>query len=215
MAGPHPVVGVCAELADGGGGSAYHADVAIGGLYEQIVSVSTVEGFQFQLAAGCQGDAFGLGEAVGYCLQVFGRQIIGAVRVVVGFQLFVYVLCHVQYPVDVGDGESLAGKLLFAGHSPETVGQVVVFHRAVLLYGAIAAVVVGQYQAFGRDDFAGTATAEMHHGILQGNAVGIVDLVGGDEQSEFRHGYFVLLLQVGEHPHTFVGVCGKDRRCNE
>ena len=89
------------------------------------------------------------------------------------------------------------------------------FHRAVLLYGAIAAVVVGQYQAFGRDDFAGTATAEMHHGILQGNAVGIVNLVGGDEQSEFRHGYFVLLLQVGEHPHTFVGVCGKDRRCNE
>ena len=91
----------------------------------------------------------------------------GAVRVVVGFQLFVYVVCHVQYPVDVGDGESFAGKLLFAGHSPETVGQVVVFHRAMLLYGAIAAVVVGQYQAFGRDDFAGTATAEMHHGILQ------------------------------------------------
>lgn len=90
-------------------GSAYHADVAIGGLYEQIVSVSTVEGFQFQFAAGCQGDAFGLGEAVGYCFQVFGRQIIGAVRVVVGFQLFVYVVCHVQYPVDVGDGESLAG----------------------------------------------------------------------------------------------------------
>lgn len=66
-------------------GSTYHADVAIGGFYEQIVSVSTVEGFQFQFATGRQGDAFGLSEAVGYCLQVFGRQIIGAVRVVVGF----------------------------------------------------------------------------------------------------------------------------------
>ncbi len=207
MAGPHPVVGVCTELADGGGGSAYHADVAIGGLYEQIVSVSTVEGFQFQFAAGCQGDAFGLGEAVGYCLQVFGRQIIGAVRVVVGFQLFVHVVRHVQYPVDVGDGESLAGKLLFARHGPETVGQVVVLHRAVLLYGAIAAVVVGQYQPFGRDDFAGATAAEVHYGILQGNAVGVVYLVGRDEQAQFRHGDLVLLLQVGEHPHTLIGVC--------
>jgi hypothetical protein len=34
VAGPHPVVGVCTELADGGGGSAYHADVAISGFYE-------------------------------------------------------------------------------------------------------------------------------------------------------------------------------------
>ena len=75
--------------------------------------------------------------------------------------------------------------------------------------------VVGQHQAFGRDDFAGTAAAEMNHGILQGNAVGIVDLVGGDEQAEFRHGYFVLLLQVGEHPHALVGVRGKGGRCNE
>ena len=46
-------------------------------------------------------------------------------------------------------------------------GQVVVFHRAVLLYGAIAAVVVGQYQAFGRDDFAGTATAKDTYSIFQ------------------------------------------------
>ena len=85
----------------------------------------------------------------------------------------------------------------------------------MLLYGAITAVVVGQHQPFGRDDFAGTAAAEMNHGILQGNAVGIVDLVGGDEQAEFCHGYFVLLLQVGEHPHPFVGVNRGKGRCNE
>ena len=82
-------------------------------------------------------------------------------------------------------------------------------YAAVLLDGAVAAMMVGQHEAFGRNDFARATSAEVYDGILQGNAFGVVDGVGWDEQAQFLHGYFVLPLQVGQHPHAFVGQCGE------
>ena len=66
MARPHPVVRIGAELAYGGGGRAYHTDVAVGGLEKQVVFVSAVERFQFRFTAGCERCALFGKEAVGY-----------------------------------------------------------------------------------------------------------------------------------------------------
>ena len=214
MARPHPVVGLTTKLTYRGGRSGNHTHVAVYLIIEHIEFVSCIEGecahfnarFTLQIALlqflFCQ------------FVEERGSQCID-------FRHFACLYFSVDKVGDVYNAvhetefQSRGGQFFTAVHGPETICQIIVFHAAVLLYGTVSAMVIGQNQSFRRDDFAGTATAEMHHGILQGNAVGIVNLVGGDEQSEFRHGYFVLLLQVGEHPHTFVGVCGKDRRCNE
>ena len=82
-------------------------------------------------------------------------------------------------------------------------------YARVLLDGTVAAMVVGEHQAFGRDDLARAASTEMDNGILQGDAFGVVDGVGGQQQAQFLHGGLVLPLQVGQHPHAFVGQGGE------
>ena len=49
---------------------------------------------------------------------------------------------------------SLIWKFFIAVHGPESVTQVIVFHAAVLLDLAVAAVVIGQEQSLRRDDLA-------------------------------------------------------------
>ena len=85
----------------------------------------------------------------------------------------------------------------------------------MLLDGSIAAVMIGQYQPFCRDNLARATAAEMHYRIFQGYAVGVVYLFGRDKQAELCHGNLVLLFEVGKHPHSFVGVCRKDAGCKE
>ena len=67
-------------------------------------------------------------------------------------------------------------------------------HAAVLLYRLVSAMVVGQYQALGRDDFARTATAEDAHGILQRHSVGVVDGISIELQPLFLHQFDRVLL---------------------
>ena len=205
VAGPHPVVRVGTELSDARRRRAHHADVAVLGLHEEVVAVAAVEGFQFGFAACAEGDVLVFQEAFAHLSQVLGREVVGALRVGVLGQLLLYVVRHVEDAVDEGHGEPPARQLLPPAHGPEAVRQVVVLHARVLLDGAVAAVVVGEHQPFGRDDLARAASAEVDDGVLQGDAFGVVDGVGGQQQAQFLHGRFVLPLQVGQHPHAFVG----------
>ena len=118
---------------------------------------------------------------------VFGREVVGALRVGILGQLLLYVVRHVEDAVDEGYGESLAGQLLLPAHGPEAVRQVVLLYAGVLL----------------------DASAEVDDGVLQGDAFGVVDGVGGQQQAQFLHGRLVLPFQVGQHPHAFVGRGGE------
>ena len=150
-----------------------------------------------------------LGEAGGHFLQVGRREVVQAFGVLVFLELFLHVVGHVQNPVDVGDGQAFAREFLVAGHGPETVGQVIVFHRAVLLDIAVAAMVVGQHQPFGRDDLAGTSASEVYHRVLQADSVGAIHIVYAQVEAHFLHNRGVLLFQIGQHPHAFVGESGE------
>ena len=80
-------------------------------------------------------------------------------------------------------------------------------HAAMLLDGGISAVVVGQNQTFGRNDFARASAAEDTHGILQRYAIGIVEVVCLQLETLFLHQFDgILLLQQLEQPHAFVGL---------
>ena len=88
------------------------------------------------------------------------------------------------------------------------------FHRAVLLDISVSTVMVGQYQSFGRNDLSGTSSSKVYDCIFQADIVRAVYLVDGDIQSQVLHHSRILLLQVGQHPHSLVrmggeGECGK------
>ena len=108
------------------------------------------------------------------------------------------------------------GRQLFAMvHSPEAIGQVIVLHAAVLLDRSVTAVVVGQDQSFGRDNFAGTAAAEDTYGIFQRYTVRVVQVIGFELQPLlFHHIDGVLLLHQLQQPHTFVCMCRTDCQCS-
>ena len=114
VAGPHPIVRIGAEFADGRRGSAHHTDVTVSSLEKQVVFISAIERFQFRFTAGCQCDALFGKKAVGYHGEVFGRQIIRAARIGIYLQLVVDVIRYVHYFIDVGYGKSFAGKFFVA-----------------------------------------------------------------------------------------------------
>ena len=88
-------------------------------------------------------------------------------------------------------------------------------HTAVLLDSSVTAVMIGQYQSFCRDNLACAAATEVYYRIFQGYTAGIVYLLGRNQQTELRHGDFILLFEVGQHPHPFIGIGGKNSRCKE
>ena len=112
--------------------------------------------------------------------------------------------------------QSRSGQFLGTALGPETVGQVIVLHTGMLLNGGISAMVVGQDEAFGRDDFTSTTTSKDADSIFQRYAVGIVQVFGFELQSLFFHHFNgILLLDELEQPHAFVGLCREGECCGE
>ena len=81
MPRPHPVIGIRTEFSYRGRRCTYHTDVTVSGFNKQVITVTTIESFQFELASRCQGNALFGREALGYFLQVFGRQVVCTVGI--------------------------------------------------------------------------------------------------------------------------------------
>ena len=166
VARPHPVVGLTAKLTYRGGRSGNHTHVAVYLIIEHIEFVSCIEGECAHFNA-----RFTLQIAL---LQFFlcqfaeerGSQCID-------FRHFACLYFSVDKVGDVYNAvhetefQSRGGQFFTAVHGPETICQIIVFHAAVLLYGTVSAMVIGQNQSFRRDDFAGTATAKDTYSIFQ------------------------------------------------
>ena len=148
VAGPHPVVCVGSKLSDGRRGSTHHADILVDGLYKKIVTVCSVERFQLQGREGSDFYVLLLGKAFGHFAKVRRGEVVQAFRVLVLSQLFFYIRSDIQNFVDKSNGQPLARQFLLAGHRPESVCQVVVLHRTVLLDISVSAMVIGQHQSF-------------------------------------------------------------------
>ena len=196
VAGPHPVVGVAAELANVARRAAHKAHVGIDLIEQQVVFVAQEEGldadFVFRLLLDVGNDLLDVG--VDFGLTVGFSHVVGDA---------VQHLCrHVAHLTQEDDAEAGAGQLLAPVHGPEAVGEVVVLHRAVFLYVVIAAVVVGEQQALVADDFAGAAAAKEDDGVFQAAVVDAVDVVSGDFYAHLLHLFLVVLQQHG-NPHAF------------
>ena len=111
---------------------------------------------------------------------------------------------HLLHPDEEAHPEFFVGQLLGTRHGPESVGEVVVFGGRVPLDGAVAAVVVGQQQSFGRDQFARASAVEQHHGVLHRGLVDGIDVFGGEPESLGAHVVDARGDQARE-PHALVG----------
>ena len=78
------------------------------------------------------------------------------------------------------------------------------FDARMRLYGVVAAVVVGEQQPFGRNQFARAAAVEQHHGILHRGFVDRVDVFGREAESFGAHVVDALRDEARE-PHALVG----------
>ena len=66
--------------------------------------------------------------------------------------------------------------------------------------------VIGKHQPFRRYYFARTASAKVNHRIFQADALRTIHLINADVQSQILHHRRILFLQVGQHPHAFIGM---------
>ena len=89
--------------------------------------------------------------------------------------------------------------------SREAVLKVVVFHGSVALHVGEAAVVVGEQQAFGRDQFAGAAAAELHDGIFEAGLVEAENLFCRQFAAQTLHVGEVLSINGVGEPHPLIG----------
>ena len=166
VARPHPVVRFAAELAHARRGCGYHAHVAVHFIINKVILVSGVEGQGQRLDAGFAFQVAFLPFFLGKLAQEGGGH--GFVFVhLAGLDFGVHQVGDVHDAVHEAELQSRRGQLFSAAFGPEAVRQVVVLHAAVLLYGRVSAVVVGEDEAFGRDDFARASAAEDAHRILQ------------------------------------------------
>ena len=206
MARPHPVVGIRSELSNGRRRGTDHTDITVHGFYEHIIFVPAVKGFELQFGSGSNFYVFSFGKTFRYFTKIAGGQVIDSVRIRIFFQLLVDVIRHIKNPIDISNGQSRSRELRIAVHCPKAFCQIVVLHVAVLLDGSVTTVVVSQYQSFGRDNLSRASSSEVYDCIFQRKTVGIVNLFNRNLKSKLAHGNFILCFQVGQHPHTFVGV---------
>ena len=148
MTRPHPVVRIGAKLADGRRRRANHTYIFVCGFNKQIILVRPVKRFQLQCRKFIGCNPLLVGKTFCDLLQIRRRQIICSVRILIFFQLLLYVRSHIQNPVDECHAQPLTRQFLLTCHGPEPVGQVIMLHRTVLLDVSITTMVIGQHQSF-------------------------------------------------------------------
>ena len=115
---------------------------------------------------------------------------------------------HVRHALQETHGQARAGEFFLPRHGEVAVFQVVVLRGGEGLDVAVAAMVVGHEQAASGDELAGTASAELDDGILDGGMVDAVDLVRSEPGAEVVQGLAVHLLEQRKEPHSLVGAQG-------
>ena len=204
VAGPHPVVGVAAELADIARGSTHEAHIGEDLVDVHEILVAIVEGLDDGLivstshSLGSENSNILFDDALALLL---GGLVANASQHTVG---------HILHTHQTGGGKALAGYLLLAGHCPEAVGEVVVLHGAVAGDVVVAAVVVGEEKSLVGDKLTSAALVKEDDGILETGVVDVVDVLGGDAHTCLLHGGLVAAQQHG-NPHTLVGHCHRQQ----
>ena len=199
MARPHPVVGIATKLTYRAGRSTHQAYIGINLIDKEEILVAVIDGLDMShkvLVA-----THGLFDNL---LRVLFHQsnalFFGHLRLVA----LQHLVGYIDHVFQEGYGKPRIRKFFGTRHSPEAILQIVVLYGAMRLDLSVAAMMVGDEQTFGRDEFAGTSTSKTHYGILERRLVDTIDIFG--RELEALTLYILYLLEdFGRKPHTFVG----------
>ena len=211
LARPHPVVGVAPELAQRLRSGEDEAYVAVRPVETGVEGIASIVAFHhaFEARAGLlQLLLHGSHDAVRLLLAQFGLRLVGMGLVDV-VQCLHDAVGAILRPLQELHEEAVHGAFLLAFPGYESVGQDVVLRRGEALYGTVSAVVVGEDQPVPAHHDARAEVAEVNHAVLQAGVFGAVELVGRELQAEALHCRSRLVVDLVQHPHTFVGT-GKE-----
>ena len=207
VAGPHPVVGLAAELSGGCRRSADETDVGVSLVDNEVEDVVVVEALDpgravrvVSLGLFSEGLGCGFHGGLGYLFLVLGL-LVGLEGGLIG------LLQHggdVGHALQEGDTEASGGQLFLETHRPVSVLEIVVLGGGERLDVAVSAVVVGDDESLVGDHLSGASASEMDDGVFEGGVVDAVDLFGCEAAAELRHCARVHLLEKREQPHAFI-----------
>ena len=220
LAGPHPVVGIAAELTQR---LRYGEDQTDVGILLVLIQVEYLAAIKSLAVADDALATFLLGTELctgGYavhdssdvisvylcfllCLQVFALAGIDAV------ELVVHLLRDINGALPDLHKDILGRTLLGVGTGHKAVAQDVILGGGELLDGAEAAMVVGKEQAVGTDDDARAVVGEIDHTVLQAGAVLAIELFVGQLQSQAASHGHRLGVGLAQEPHALVGTDGR------
>ena len=122
-----------------------------------------------------------------------------------------HTVCDVFHTHEDGGRQPRIGQLLVLAVGPEAIAQVVVLYGGVLLQLAIAAMVVGGYEALVADNLSGaemckrtSVVAQPYDGIFDTALVDAVDVFGREFEAVLLHVGIVLAYK-REEPHALIG----------
>ena len=159
MTGEHPVVRIRAELTDRAWRRTYQTNIIVfdGGQQEELV---VTEKWNHLICKVWVVQFFGFDQG-----RLYFFEFISGVHQGIG---------HIFHVDQLLNEQPWVFQLLVHRTRPETVFEVVVLHRALLLNLPVPTVVVGQDQSFGRNEFTRAETAKTYDGILKGAVVDTV-----------------------------------------
>ena len=203
MTRPNPVVGVASEFTNGRGRCANQTYVAVNFVQVQEVLVAVIGGVDsYRIESFVQSLQRSFRDAL-YVIVYNGLAFFFVHRVCYTFQ---NLLCNVFHAAHESDGQAFVGQFFCTCACPKAVFQVVVFYGAVCLNLVVAAMVVGQQQAFCRDDFACTASAKVDNGVFEAGLVYAVNIFCRELKAQLVHAVYFLSNEHGQ-PHAFVCPC--------
>ena len=82
--------------------------------------------------------------------------------------------------------------------------QVIVFQCTITLHIGIAAMVISQQQALGRNQFGSAAAAKEDDSVLHAVMVHTVDILGCKFEAQLLH-FSLVIIQKNRQPHSLVG----------
>ncbi len=98
------------------------------------------------------------------------------------------------------------GQLLCARARPKSVGQIIMLHCRMVLYGTVSAMVVGQQQSVRRHQLGGTSTIEQNDSIFHRGLIDRIDIVGREVKPLGSHVGYTSSYERGK-PHSLIGYC--------
>ena len=215
LARPHPVVRVAAELAQRLGHGEHQTDVVILAVDGHIIGIVAIEALRRAhhariglLIVALHSREDGVDMAGIHLGRRFRRT--GAIEAVKRTHHTAGAFLHAHQEAHE---KALHGPLFGMVARHESVLQDVVLRSGERLDGTVAAMMVGEDQAVGAHHHARAEAAKAHHGILERCAVGVVELLGRERQSQVLHHTGSPGIDIAEHPHALIGPGRKGSRC--